>query len=148
MVEKSENHDALLRHLRESHSKKVAEGNYRSATALESPHSVVERRAASRKKSVEDLFDEDAARFEAMGYPGTDCFEPFEVEQYTIGALPPDRLAHVERCRLCAALLEMTSPTDDRVAEFLREIREAIPVDTGLVVASTRSGGLVDLGHG
>jgi hypothetical protein len=84
---------------------------------------IVEQRAARLGKSVEQLLADDRAALRQADYPGPDCLNPQEVEQFFAMDLPLDRVPHVGQCPLCAALLDVARPTEDGVQRFLDDYR-------------------------
>jgi hypothetical protein len=83
-----------------------------------------ERHAARLGKTVEEFTFEVRKRLRESSYPGLDCLEPYEVEQYTNGKLADDRLRHTIQCIHCEALLKSTEPAPELLAEVLEEVRE------------------------
>lgn len=84
-------------------------------------------RAERLKVSLDDMLLEDRERLRASTYPGSECFEPYEVEEYAVGALSPERARHIETCYGCRVLLGGVAPSDGQVAAFLDEVRETEP---------------------
>ncbi|GEM_PF-4528303 len=59
---------------------------------------------AGREVTLQEMFEEDRRRLPESTYPGPDCLEPYEVEQYAqTGALLYDRFLHVDKCSSCYA---------------------------------------------
>jgi hypothetical protein len=57
-------------------------------------------------------------------YPGAECLEPFEIEEYLAGALAPERVGHTRECRSCQGLLLALTPPADKTAAILQEVRD------------------------
>lgn len=82
-------------------------------------------------KFVDDILESD--------YPGPHCLEPNEVEEFAeLGVLPPDRLAHVDGCEMCKYLLANTEPSEERVSEFVEELRWLLPTAATRMVRRAR----------
>jgi hypothetical protein len=87
-------------------------------------------RARAQKLGIseQELLDRDLQRVLDSTYPGPDCLDPDEVQEFAeTGSLPDDRLAHRERCDACAALLEAAAPGPVRVEQFVEEVRYLLP---------------------
>ena len=75
-------------------------------------------RAERAGLSIAELRAQDWA---ALGTPkAIDCLDPFEIEEYFSGALSEERLAHVDTCSNCSALLDVAKPRVKWFEEFLR----------------------------
>jgi hypothetical protein len=91
-----------------------------------------EKKAAQLGVSVEEVLAQDLEMLRKVRYPGPDCLQAHEVEEYVrTGNLPDDIKLHVQECRLCEVLLAGSIPEKDRIEEFaaqipslLREIEE------------------------
>jgi hypothetical protein len=95
----------------------------RSVSRLEAAS---ERRAARLGKSVEQLLSDDRVALRQPTYPGPECLSPYEIEQFFgTDDLREDRVAHVDACPMCAALLDTARPTDSALAQFMDEYRHA-----------------------
>lgn len=57
-------------------------------------------------------------------YPGPDCLEPYEIEEYIDGALAAGRVAHTRECPSCRGLLSALTPSEERSAAVLNEVRQ------------------------
>ena len=90
------------------------------------------RRAARLGKTVEEVLEEDRVALRQSSYPGPECLNPYEVEQFFVADLREDRVAHVETCPMCAALIDAAQPTENALAQFIdkyRVARAAKPID-------------------
>ena len=59
----------------------------------------------------------------SASYPDDDCYLPDEVAAFErTGALPADRLGHIDKCAGCRALLQALVPNPDLVREFREEV--------------------------
>lgn len=59
----------------------------------------------------------------SASYPDDDCYLPDEVAAFErTGALPADRLGHIDKCVGCRALLQALVPNPDLVREFREEV--------------------------
>lgn len=98
-----------------------------SATDAQSPSFVFARsRAEALGLTVETLLRRDREQLRVSSYPGPECLEPFEVEQYASGVLASDRTRHVEACPGCRVLVSgaMASPP---LSSFLDDVRNIEP---------------------
>lgn len=76
------------------------------------------RRAERAGKSIAELRADD---WEALGVPtAIECLDPFELEEYFAGTLSEDRVAHVDNCSRCAALLDIAKPRKKWFEEFIK----------------------------
>jgi hypothetical protein len=90
------------------------------------------RRAAHLGRTVEQVLEDGRIALRQSSYPGPECLNPYEVEQFFVADLREDRVAHVEKCPMCAALLDAAQPTDKALAQFIdnyRVARAAKPVE-------------------
>lgn len=69
-------------------------------------------------------------------YPGLECIEPDEVEQFVRGEdLPAARLSHAESCSTCSTLLKAARPSPElraRVIEAVRDCEHVSGRDRGI----------------
>src|SRR5262245_5297980 len=101
----------------------------------------VEKRAFDSGKTVDELLIADRKRLRESNYPGPECFEPHEVEQYANGELSQDRIAHMDDCPSCTGLLRVAVPSEDRLSGLVADIRKAARVaaeDPVKIVAQTK----------
>ena len=83
-----------------------------------------ERLAADMGKNVDDLLAEYRESVRNSQYPGPECLEPSEVEQFINKEMIPEaRLAHTKECLPCAVLLEAAIPNDAKLEEFLSVLK-------------------------
>lgn len=81
--------------------------------------------------SVEAVLTEYRQSVRRSVYPGPNCLEPHEIEQFIdSGTLPPERQSHAENCPSCAAVLEAARPTPELWERVAEEIRPAITRET------------------
>ena len=81
------------------------------------------QRSAVRGKSVAELLQDERIALRQSSYPGPECLNPYEVEQFFVADLNEDRLMHVEKCPMCAALIDAAQPTENGLAQFISKYR-------------------------
>lgn len=82
-----------------------------------------ERTADRLGISVQEVLDRDVQMLKTIKYPGPDCLQPYEVEEYVAnGHLTSQLKSHVEECTLCETLLAGAIPDRDRIEEFAAQI--------------------------
>jgi len=98
-------------------------------SSTEEPRSLIaaRSRAARLNVSLGEMLRQDRERLRASTYPGPECLEPYEVEQYAAGRLSPERAEHIEACSGCQVLVGGVVPLDDQVSAFLEEMEETEP---------------------
>lgn len=73
---------------------------------------------------VEDILNDDLHRMRKSKYPGPDCLEPYEVEEFVAaGELSDDILSHIDTCDPCKALLLSAKPKKEALQAFLEDVR-------------------------
>jgi hypothetical protein len=79
----------------------------------------IRRRAERFGMSVAELQAHDR---ELLSAPDRydDCLDPYEVEQFFSGSIPEVRAAHIDRCPMCAALVDVARPRENWFDEFIR----------------------------
>jgi hypothetical protein len=82
-------------------------------------------RAARLRLSVGELAAYDRAKLERSEYPGPDCLQPFEVEEFRADRLPATRLAHINQCSGCAGLLKALSPAPTGERDVIAAVRQS-----------------------
>jgi hypothetical protein len=81
-------------------------------------------RAERLGSTPEEVLRQDVERLMASRYPGPDCLEPEEVERFAAGGvLGEDDVLHVAGCGACQSLLQVLSPSEGRLEEFLTSMR-------------------------
>ncbi len=93
-----------------------------------SASSIAQRRAQRLGLSRQELLAHDISLLQSSSYPGDECLQPYEIELYMKGQLEHDRIAHAESCSGCGALLAALTPSEQRIAALLEEIREMAAV--------------------
>jgi len=88
------------------------------------PEQAAARRAARSGKSIDEVLFEDRARLRQSRYPGPECYQPYEVEQYFLGSLKPERMAHTNTCAACSVLVQAAMPDAARAESIVEEVRE------------------------
>jgi hypothetical protein len=84
----------------------------------------VRSRAQRLGTTPEDVRSQDIDRLRVSRYPGPDCLEPEEIEQFALtGILAGESLPHVEDCAACRGLLKKLSPSTEGLESFLAETR-------------------------
>jgi hypothetical protein len=63
----------------------------------------LERRAARKGLSVDELREDDRKALRASNFPWPECIQPFELENEELVR----KLAHVLNCSICAAQVEL-----------------------------------------
>lgn len=82
-----------------------------------------ERTASRLGLSVQEVLDRDVQMLKRVKYPGPDCLQPYEVEEYVgSGHLTSQLKLHVEECSLCEILLAGAIPDRARIEEFAAQI--------------------------
>jgi hypothetical protein len=99
----------------------------RGAEAEAGSFAAARARAERLKLSLDDMLLEDRRRLRASTYPGPECLEPYEVEEYAAGALSRERAQHVETCEGCHILVSGVTPSEAQVAAFLDEVSAPEP---------------------
>lgn len=103
----------------------------------EAPSLVAARSHAERLGvPLEEVMPEERRRLLASSYPGSECFEPYEVEEYAAGALSVARAQHIENCEGCRVLVSSVAPSQGEVAAFLDRVRETEPEPETLTLAA------------
>jgi hypothetical protein len=80
---------------------------------------IAERRAAREGKTLDQIFAEDRAALRASTYPGPECLQPYEVEDYLDGKLPPNRASHLTTCETCDGLIRALQPTEKDIEDLV-----------------------------
>jgi hypothetical protein len=74
--------------------------------------------------SVGDVLREDLERMLESDYPGADCLQPDDVEEYIVmNELSQDSLSHIDTCHSCNALLLAAHPKEEKLELLFEHIR-------------------------
>ena len=84
-------------------------------------------RASRLNVPVRDLLESDRRYMETSAYPGPNCYQPFELDEFMEGRLSRERLAHRETCDPCSVLLAVMKPSLEHLRQFEAAARE-VPV--------------------
>ena len=85
----------------------------------------VKKRAERLGVSPVDLFTRDSDELKRSPYPGPECLEPVEIEEYLLGELTKERADHINVCAGCGGLLAALVPDEPRARDLLAEVRAA-----------------------
>jgi hypothetical protein len=104
-------------------------------TGVNEPRSLLfaRSRAARLNASFDEMLRMDRERLRTSTYPGPECLEPYEVEDYAVGSLSEDRVRHVETCSGCQVLVSGAVPSDTQVSAFLNDVRVTEPEPEALL---------------
>jgi hypothetical protein len=86
----------------------------------------IEARAKRAGKTIDELLLQDRERLRKPQYPGPDCYEPYEVEQYISGTLNESRISHHQQCGYCAVLLDLAIPSEQHAEAIINELRGTV----------------------
>ena len=103
----------------------MANVSAREGRSISRFEAALRRRAAHLGKSVDEVLEDDRIALRQSSYPGPECLNPYEVEQFFVADLREDRVAHVEKCPMCAALIDAARPTENALAQFIDNYRVA-----------------------
>jgi hypothetical protein len=101
-------------------------------------HARIQQRAERLGKSAEAVIADDLQALRSAAYPGAECLTPYEVADFVELSLPEDRLAHVEACPLCAAMLDAARPTERAEQAFAEACQRILVSGNGAAAAPAR----------
>ena len=116
-----------LRKIMQVHPKRSKESKKRAVEMDNKPRflAAAEERARQLNVSVKEILDEDLRHMRESKYPGPDCLEPHEVEEFiATGELSDDvLLLHIDTCVPCKTLLLAAKPREEGLQAFLEDFR-------------------------
>lgn len=87
-----------------------------------------EERGRRLGMSGDEILRLDLERIESSSYPGQNCLQPCDVEDYIDGRPLADiSKAHLKECAGCRTLLKVAEPTEESVQRVLEEVRVLLP---------------------
>lgn len=90
---------------------------------------VLQRRAERLGIPIEELRTHDRMTLRASRAERLDCLDPYEVEQFFSGELAADRVEHAVQCAMCAALVDVSRPSDEGFNRLMRSLAKEAQLD-------------------
>lgn len=84
---------------------------------------LAKKRAQKSGQSIKDVVIDDINRLRRSSYPGPECFEAHELDEWSQGHLDPGRLIHADSCANCASMINAIETRIESVDEICKDIR-------------------------